>query len=349
MKPFVLIQGDRILLTVDGKTVTVDRSSNSAFDDVVAAINEGDYDKALELSNPARAIEEFYANDSAGTLTIRGNSVTFNDTRLAPALEDRLLEMHRARLPLTPLANFLARVAANPSSTSRRELYLFLEGNQLPLTPDGFFMAYKSVDHWSPDMTYYDKEAGEHRPLTLDDGDRPFEEGDFRSLATSEENNRPTRLRVGDVVEMDRGSVDDRRSRTCSFGYHFASLQYASTWSRHDALLLMKIDPADVVSIPSDYGNQKGRTCRYEVTGVHYDNGRSESHGDEVEDVLSESPVYQASASASDRYEVRDDVTDAVVGSFATRSAALEEMRYRNGIGMSLHVWDTVAQRRWRS
>ena len=32
-----------------------------------------------------------------------------------------------------------------------------------------------------------------------------------------------------------------------------------------DRMVAVKINPADVVSVPSDYGNQKLRTCRYEV------------------------------------------------------------------------------------
>ena len=31
--------------------------------------------------------------------------------------------------------------------------------------------------------------------------------------------------------------------------------------------MILKINPADVVSIPTDYNNSKGRTCRYEVIG----------------------------------------------------------------------------------
>jgi hypothetical protein len=33
--------------------------------------------------------------------------------------------------------------------------------------------------------------------------------------------------------------------------------------------MILKINPRDVVSIPSDYENTKGRTCKYEVIGEH--------------------------------------------------------------------------------
>ena len=32
-------------------------------------------------------------------------------------------------------------------------------------------------------------------------------------------------------------------------------------------MVILKINPRDVVSIPTDYNNTKGRTCRYEVVG----------------------------------------------------------------------------------
>jgi hypothetical protein len=34
-----------------------------------------------------------------------------------------------------------------------------------------------------------------------------------------------------------------------------------------DRTVIVKINPADVVSIPSDYNDAKGRACRYEVVG----------------------------------------------------------------------------------
>jgi hypothetical protein len=71
---------------------------------------------------------------------------------------------------------------------------------------------------------------------------------------------------IGRVVEMERNMVDDNRDNTCSAGLHFCSHSYLQSFSG-DRTVIVKIDPADVVSIPSDYNNAKGRTCRYEVIG----------------------------------------------------------------------------------
>jgi hypothetical protein len=72
----------------------------------------------------------------------------------------------------------------------------------------------------------------------------------------------------GTVVEMERNQVDDNKDQTCSTGLHFCGLSYLDHFGGSDSrVVIVKIDPADVVSIPSDYNGAKGRACRYEVIG----------------------------------------------------------------------------------
>jgi hypothetical protein len=71
---------------------------------------------------------------------------------------------------------------------------------------------------------------------------------------------------VGQVVEMERNQVDDDQNRTCSTGLHFCSQEYLNHFSGEHTMIV-KINPADVVSIPNDYNDSKGRACRYEVIG----------------------------------------------------------------------------------
>jgi hypothetical protein len=122
-------------------------------------------------------------------------------------------------------------VRTNPSATAQRELLLFCEANDFVIHEDGDLLAYKAV---RPD--YKDKHSGR------------FDNS------------------VGQVVEMPRDQVDDRREETCSFGLHFAAWNFASTFGTSaDPVMVIKVNPRDVVSIPHDYNNQKGRCCRYEV------------------------------------------------------------------------------------
>ena len=68
------------------------------------------------------------------------------------------------------------------------------------------------------------------------------------------------------VVTMERNAVDDDKDRTCSSGLHFCSKDYLGHFGG-ERIMILKINPRDVVSIPSDYNDSKGRACRYEVIG----------------------------------------------------------------------------------
>jgi hypothetical protein len=148
------------------------------------------------------------------------------------ALSQRMLRMLREGFDIKPMAYFLSRLQANPSYRAREELFEFLEFGNLPITDDGCFLAYKRVKD-----NYMDVYTG-----TIDNS-------------------------VGAVVEMPRRMVNDDSSQTCSSGLHFCSREYLPHYgaSPSTRVMLVKIDPADVVSIPADYNNTKGRCCRYEV------------------------------------------------------------------------------------
>lgn len=135
--------------------------------------------------------------------------------------------MQAAGDPIEPMLKFLENLMLNPSYQSRKELYGFLEKYQMPITPDGRFYAYKWVRE------------------------------DFRDAHSGTFDNTP-----GKIVSMPRSEVDDNRDRTCSSGLHVCSRGY-SRFSQ--LLLLVAVNPKDVVSIPSDYQDSKMRVCEYEV------------------------------------------------------------------------------------
>jgi hypothetical protein len=121
----------------------------------------------------------------------------------------------------------------NPSKRSVDQLYGFLEKNSLPITEDGHFLAYKRVR-----KDYKDIHSG-----TFDNS-------------------------IGQVVEMDRNAVDDNPESHCSVGLHFCSESYLGHFGSYDdPVMILKINPADVVSIPTDYDGAKGRCMRYKVVG----------------------------------------------------------------------------------
>jgi hypothetical protein len=140
-------------------------------------------------------------------------------------------------LPFQPLVNFLNNIMENPSMQSQKELYDFLEPEHLPITEDGFFLAYKAV------------------------------RSDFKDKYRGVFDNS-----VGQVCEMQRAKVDDDRGRGCSNGLHAGALNYVANYGSLEAgdrIVIVKINPKDVVSVPSDSNCEKLRTCRYEVVGQY--------------------------------------------------------------------------------
>jgi hypothetical protein len=65
---------------------------------------------------------------------------------------------------------------------------------------------------------------------------------------------------------MERRKVCDDAGIGCSYGFHAGSLEYAQGFGGGEKkIVIVKINPADVVSVPTDCECQKLRTCQYEV------------------------------------------------------------------------------------
>jgi hypothetical protein len=61
---------------------------------------------------------------------------------------------------------------------------------------------------------------------------------------------------------MPRNKVDDNRNNGCGSGFHVGTLEYVKS---HHHIMICKIHPADVVSIPTDCSCQKLRCSAYQV------------------------------------------------------------------------------------
>jgi len=182
-----------------------------------------------------RAIANYVSKNN--DIEVKDGDVYFEGRPFANALTDRLISMLEEGFPVDFLCNFITNLKKNPSKRAVDELYGFLEKNKLPITPDGHFLAYKRVRD-----NYSDIHSG-----TFDNS-------------------------VGEVCSMPRNEVNEDKDQTCSTGLHFCSLEYLphfGGWDSGNRVVILKINPADVVSIPSDYNNAKGRTCRYEVVDEH--------------------------------------------------------------------------------
>ncbi len=72
----------------------------------------------------------------------------------------------------------------------------------------------------------------------------------------------------GKVVEVKRNEVNDDDNQTCSYGLHVAAPAYIGHFGSRgggDRVVLVKVDPRDFVSVPTDYSATKARVCKYVV------------------------------------------------------------------------------------
>ena len=226
MIPFILKTNSVALFPPGESPLLIDRE-HANFTAVVEALKAGDFAGAVDLAS----VPAFIKTVSGGAVSISDEGISFKGELLTGYLADKMMQFFRDGLPVQHYCTFLSNVMANPSMVARKELYLFLEAADLPITEDGHFLAYKAV------------------------------RSDFMDIYSGKFDNSP-----GTSHSMPRSAVDDDRNVTCSEGFHAAAYTYAKNFMHTGGkLVAVKINPADVVSVPSDYANQKLRCCRYEV------------------------------------------------------------------------------------
>jgi acyl carrier protein len=211
----------------------------------VNAYMAGDEAKLIELMNMKQLMEKF----SKGGLVVSDTGVFYKDMPLAGVDVDRVLAYMKSNISYDSIANYMVRKFSNPSRRAISEMYNFLEHRQMPLTPQGFITAYKGVQ-----ADFFSVSSGKE-PLLV--GRR----NDAGQIYNG----------VGETIHMDRSFVDDDFRKDCSGGLHAGSLQYAKDWARghNGIIILIEIDPADVVSVPSDCNCSKLRCCKYKVVGTY--------------------------------------------------------------------------------
>jgi hypothetical protein len=243
----VTLDDDRFLTVyVSGEAPLLASSdTHTNFDELVRLAQTGD-ESVVELFDTGKAIQKAFADVVDGRVAVRSGVVYFDDDAIDNANTEAIQRFHDEGQPFSPLVKFMENVMANPQVESREQFYRWLEKHEFPIDEDGNIVAYKGVKKDS---------AGVYRSLHQG---HAFVNGveykhDFIPNA------------VGDIVTMPRSEVDFDPNSACSTGLHAGTHKYATTYARDGALMYVKINPRDVVSVPHDSYSQKVRVCRYEV------------------------------------------------------------------------------------
>ena len=241
-------------------------SSDPKYAAIIAALRlpsdqqEAAINKALEAADVNRDIQSkgFQLNPNT-------REVSYHGELLPAPLAQKVFSLIEQNLPVTLLEKFWENLKQNPSYNSVRELYDFLSYKELPITEDGCFLAYRGLQD-----DFYSV-SGNLQTKVL--------QGTVNSKGQIYNG-------VGEHIEVQRNCVDDDRNNHCSFGIHAGSWDYARGWSR-GKMVVVKINPKDVVSVPSDYDCQKLRCCAYTVVSeveVEITSAATDDDGNELED-----------------------------------------------------------------
>ncbi len=214
-------------------------SDNQHWEECRQLLKEKKFEEIIQLVDKKDIIIE-YMN---GNISIIDDCVLIDGKQIHNRIVDRIIQFKNEGYDFVPLINFIKNQLLNPSSESIEDLYDFIEHGSMPITSDGCFLAYKVVD-----SDYLDKHSN-----TFDN-------------------------HIGCVCEMNREDVDSDRLNTCSTGLHVCTYDYISSFiCCNDHVMIVKVNPKDVVSVPVDYNQSKMRCCKYVVVDeyINFNKGTS--------------------------------------------------------------------------
>jgi hypothetical protein len=183
-----------------------------------------------------------------GAVSVQNGKLYWDGNPMPSLFSERINDMRAQGCDFSPMMNFLENLSENPSDKSIVELFDFMQHKDLPLTPDGHFLAYKAVRN------------------------------DFKDKYSGNFDNS-----VGNIVEVSRCDVNPDRNTHCGSGLHVGSIDYVLGYGNNchkddngnvytqndgDQVIVCKVNPRDVVSVPTDSRYQKLRACRYEVVSI---------------------------------------------------------------------------------
>ena len=229
---------------VGGEAYTFDKNHHN-YNALIRHLKSGNVEHFEAAYDVASSVEHF----CDGYVHVKNGTLNWNGIPMPELFTDRILDMKKEGFDFDSMLNFMCNLNDNPSDKSILELFDFMQNKNLPITQDGHFLAYNAV--------------------------RP----DFKDIYSGSIDNS-----VGEVVEVDRSKVDSNRNKHCSAGLHVGAIDYVTSYGginldnhddndsdRGNQIVICKVNPADVVSVPSDARFQKLRACRYEVVAIFED------------------------------------------------------------------------------
>ena len=204
-----------------------------------------EYQKSIESHNNALTLIEKIQKSKL--LSMRGDVVYWKEVSCLSVPEELAKAIIKAEeehneLKISTYRNFWTLMSLNPDERCRKNLFWFLQKYGMTISRCGFFVGYRNVDKTKEKNVFTD-----HHSHTF-------------------------KIRIGEMVTMDRDKCDTVQENTCSTGLHIGGRGWLKKNYYGDTGLACLINPADVVAVPPYDNYGKLRTCAYlPMDIIHYD------------------------------------------------------------------------------
>lgn len=221
-----------------GKASTISKGTKN-FELVRQAIQAKKYQRALDLIDMQTAAKTYLATEGSD-VTIDNGVVYYGGKPCGNLVATRILQFMEQALDPKPLVKFLKRMMLNPDERCRNSLYAFMESNEIPIDSQGNIVGYKSLQK---NLTDWYSGSVKHR---------------IGGLIRWGQRSNETLL-----TDVDYGQDCSNK------GFHVGNHNYASTFGQSDRVLcLVRVDPAKVISVPSEGSMGKIRVAEYTVLAI---------------------------------------------------------------------------------
>ncbi len=260
--PKYTLTSDSVVISWEGKPVTV-RKGHTNFEGLRKAIVNEDWDALPRFLTVEKTLAEY----AQGEFKFKDGKFFYGELELPSNMKKKMETMASRGEDPSIILKFYERLRKNPSWRSVTQLFQFLDKENIPLTKDGCFLAYKGVRN-----DYLDKHSGTW-------------------------SNKP-----GVVNKMPRNEISDDPQQACHVGFHVGALGYAKGFAPGGRLVICKVDPEHVVCVPYDASQEKMRVCEYKVVGEWngepMDSATFDDY-DDVKDTISPKPKEKKQSEAS--------------------------------------------------
>lgn len=228
--------GETVVTFFSNGQMTTLTSAHEEYNRVLAALKAGE--DPSEILNPVHLVTKLDER-----VAVREAELLFDGKPIHNNLAKTIIRYNREGRDSQNLVKFLERLNNNPSEHSRAQLFDWAESLDLTIDKDGYIIGFKGV---TPELT------------SLNEG---------TAWVNGIETTGKIPNEIGSVISMPREMVQADPKIGCSHGLHIGTYNYAKQFGK--VVVIVKLDPADVVSVPSDSGFAKLRACKYEVIDVH--------------------------------------------------------------------------------